>query len=107
MSNYERYSADCVEEALLDTPIVFVMGARQSGKTTLIKSLLDKEWQYFNLDDQTQLFAAKADPVGFIKNLDAEKIAKETFSENEIKNLAKKLPGNGINHVSQNFQLFK
>ena len=29
------------------------------------------------------------------------------YSENEIKNLAKKLPGNGINHVSQNFQLFK
>ena len=28
------------------------------------------------------------------------------YSENEIKNFAKKLPGNGINHVSQNFQLF-
>ena len=29
------------------------------------------------------------------------------YSENEIKTFAKKLPGNGINHVSQNFQLFK
>ena len=28
------------------------------------------------------------------------------YSENEIKNFAKKLPGYGINHVSQNFQLF-
>ena len=28
------------------------------------------------------------------------------YSENEIKNFAKKLPGHGINHVSQNFQLF-
>ena len=28
------------------------------------------------------------------------------YSENEIKNFAKKLPGHGINHVSQNYQLF-
>ena len=28
------------------------------------------------------------------------------YTENEIKNFAKKLPGYGINHVSQNFQLF-
>ena len=26
------------------------------------------------------------------------------YSENEIKNFAKKLPGQGINHVSQNYQ---
>tara|TARA_Y100001968_G_C19441586_1_gene762854 strand:- start:794 stop:3619 length:2826 start_codon:yes stop_codon:yes gene_type:complete len=29
------------------------------------------------------------------------------YSENEIKNFAKKLPSHGINHVSQDFQLYK
>ena len=29
------------------------------------------------------------------------------YSENEIKNFAKKLPGHGINHVSQDFQYYK
>ena len=45
------------------------MGARQCGKTTLIKSLAQQDWFFVNLDDQTQLTIAKADPVGFIRNL--------------------------------------
>lgn len=71
---YPRYATQNVKEALTDTPVVFVMGPRQVGKTTLVKSLIDDEWEYITLDDQAQLEIAKADPVGFIRNLPPKKI---------------------------------
>ena len=61
--------------ALADTPVVFVMGPRQVGKTTLVKSLLDDRWEYITLDDQAQLTIAKSDPIGFIRNLPNKQIA--------------------------------
>lgn len=72
---YPRYSKNNIEAALSDTPVTFIMGARQCGKTTLAKSLINKNWQYINLDDQAQLNIAKADPIGFIRNLSAAHIA--------------------------------
>jgi len=62
---HPRYATQNVKEALTDTPVVFVMGPRQVGKTTLVKSLINDEWEYITLDDQAQLEIAKADPVGF------------------------------------------
>lgn len=73
--HYKRYSSKIVKEALLDTPVVFVMGARQSGKTTLVQSLTNKTWRFINLDNQTQLNLIKEDPIGFIKALTDEHIA--------------------------------
>jgi len=72
---YNRFSTDNIKVALADTPVVFVMGPRQSGKTTLVKSLIDDSWEYINLDDQTQFEIAKNDPVGFIRNLPEKRIA--------------------------------
>jgi len=73
---YPRYSLQSITQALLDTPVVFVAGPRQSGKTTLVKQLITGHpWKYITLDDQTQLTLAKADPVGFIKNLSEKHIA--------------------------------
>ncbi|VAX09287.1 ATPase [hydrothermal vent metagenome] len=71
---YPRYSAKNIREALADTPVVFVMGPRQVGKTTLAKSLINEEWEYITLDDQAQFEIAKADPVGFIRNLPPKRI---------------------------------
>jgi hypothetical protein len=71
---YPRYATQNVKEALTDTPVVFVMGPRQVGKTTLVKSLINDEWEYITLDDQAQLEIAKADPVGFIRNLPPKQI---------------------------------
>jgi len=31
---YSRYISQNVKDALLDTPVVFIMGPRQAGKTT-------------------------------------------------------------------------
>lgn len=76
---YPRYSEYQVKEALNDTPVVFIMGPRQSGKTTLVKTLVEEmggeHWTYITLDDQAQFEVAKADPVGFIRNLPPTRIA--------------------------------
>jgi len=70
---YHRFSTEKIKTALTDTPVVFVMGPRQSGKTTLVKNIIDDSWEYINLDDQTQFEVARNDPVGFIRNLPAKK----------------------------------
>ncbi len=76
---YPRYSQPQVKEALSDTPVVFIMGPRQAGKTTLVKTLIDEmgaeQWIYITLDDQAQFEIAQADPVGFIRNLPPTRIA--------------------------------
>jgi predicted AAA+ superfamily ATPase len=72
---FPRYSADKIKEALADTPVVFIMGPRQTGKTTLVKALIDETWEYITLDDQAQFEVAQADPVGFIRNLPPKRIA--------------------------------
>ena len=64
---YHRFSTEKIKTALTDTPVVFVMGPRQSGKTTLVKNIIDDSWEYINLDDQTQFEIAQNDPVGFIR----------------------------------------
>lgn len=71
-AHFKRYAAEKIKNALEDTPIVFVMGPRQSGKTTLVKSMTPRGWDYLTLDDPSQLAIASADPMGFIKNLAAK-----------------------------------
>jgi predicted AAA+ superfamily ATPase len=53
-----------LERALADTPVVLVNGARQVGKTTLVKRIAGR--RYVNLDDATVLAAAQSDPAGFL-----------------------------------------
>jgi len=74
MVNYPRYIEVKIKEALKDTPVVFIAGPRQTGKTTLVKSIVDSEWKYITLDDQTQLALAAADPSGYIKNIFEKRI---------------------------------
>lgn len=63
-----------IQEALLDTPVVFLMGPRQSGKTTIAKQIMnDQNWIYYTLDDTEQLILIKNDPTGFIRNSPADK----------------------------------
>jgi len=54
---------------MADTPAVLVNGPRQSGKTTLVRQF-DETLPYISLDDATRLAAARADPQGFIRQLD-------------------------------------
>ena len=57
--------------ALADTPVVFLTGARQVGKSTLARSVCehDRPARYVTLDDATTLSAAAVDPEGFIAGL--------------------------------------
>lgn len=67
---YKRLVENRVQEALLDTPVVLIVGPRRAGKTTLVRSMGDAGRTYITLDDQTALDAAHSDPVGFIRGLD-------------------------------------
>lgn len=69
---YTRHIAPLLADALLDTPVVLVNGARQSGKSTLVKSVLGaggEPRQYLTLDDVAVLNAAKSDASGFVNAL--------------------------------------
>tara|TARA_R110000868_G_scaffold10639_4_gene51655 strand:- start:57928 stop:59169 length:1242 start_codon:yes stop_codon:yes gene_type:complete len=73
--NFKRYTIKSIQEALLDTPVVFIMGPRQSGKTTIVRHLINDDWTYVNLDNETQLNLIKEDPIGFINNLTTRQTA--------------------------------
>lgn len=67
---YPRFARHRLEEALTDTPVVLVHGARQCGKTTLSRMVGDAAgYEYITFDDDVQLAAAQADPVGFVADL--------------------------------------
>ncbi|WP_018124609.1 ATP-binding protein [Desulfovibrio oxyclinae] len=55
-------------EALADSPVLFLRGARQVGKSTLVKDLLADafEAKYVTLDNATVLALAGGDPTAFI-----------------------------------------
>lgn len=67
---YPRFAETRLREALTDTPVVALNGPRQSGKTTLVRKLADRNRRYLTLDDSTVLEAARRDAVGFIRGLD-------------------------------------
>lgn len=65
---YPRTIARVLAEAMIDTPVVCLLGPRQSGKTTLARSL-DPDRGYISLDEQNYLHLALDDPTGFIRGL--------------------------------------
>lgn len=59
-----------LDKALGRSPVVFLTGARQTGKTTLMKTIAqEKNYHYITFDDLNFLAAAKNDPLGFLKGL--------------------------------------
>lgn len=56
-----------LHKAIKRSPIVFIKGPRQSGKTTLIKQLIG--YHFVTLDDFRLLQVALNDPMGFIAQL--------------------------------------
>ncbi len=65
---FPRYSQALVLEALSDTRVVFVTGARQVGKSTLARGL-GRPAEELSLDRRETREAALADPEGFIAGL--------------------------------------
>lgn len=67
----KRHLTRRLRDALQDTPVVFVQGPRQCGKTTLAQELIEQghDAQYLTLDDAVTLKAALGDPDGFVAGL--------------------------------------
>ena len=63
-----RFLAPVVREALTDTPVVCVVGPRQSGKTTLVQHLAPDR-AFFSLDENNYCQTAALDPSGFVAAL--------------------------------------
>lgn len=75
---HTRHIAPFLAEALADTPVVVLNGARQTGKSTLAQSLNgEAPRRYLTLDDQTTLAAAKSNPEGFIAGLNGPVVLDE------------------------------
>ena len=62
---YKRTAESVIKNLAQSYSIVAVTGPRQSGKTTLVKSIF-KNKKYISLEDLDQLSFAKADPKGFL-----------------------------------------
>jgi uncharacterized protein len=63
-----RHIEEAFRAALADTPVVLVNGARQTGKTTLVRAMAKglEHARYLSLDDAGVLASASQDPVGFV-----------------------------------------
>lgn len=84
---FNRSLTTLIAEALSDTPVVLLLGARQVGKSTLAKALLGTHpgSRYLTLDDPTVRRAVEVDPTGFVAQskgltvLDEIQIAPQLF----------------------------
>ena len=58
-------------DALRDTPVVYLQGPRQSGKSTLVQEIASNHYpaHYTTLDRSAVLAAAQNDPEGFVRGL--------------------------------------
>jgi len=82
---YTRHIFPLLVDALADTPVVLLNGARQTGKSTLVQSLAASNgYRYLTLDDHAVLAAAKNDPVGFVTGLSGPVIIDEVQRAPEI-----------------------
>ncbi len=67
---YDRFVERELRAALADTPVVALNGARQVGKSTLVRHLAERhggQVHIVTLDDPIQLAAAASDPLSFVE----------------------------------------
>ena len=86
MSMFTRSLGPSLFTATTDTPVVFLQGARQTGKSTLVRSLPSSQssWRYLTLDDAVVLAAATSDPAGFISSMNTTVVLDEVQRAPEL-----------------------
>ncbi|MFI5380612.1 MAG: ATP-binding protein [Tepidisphaerales bacterium] len=86
MSMFSRSLGPSMLTATTDTPVVFLQGARQTGKSTLVRSLPSSQssWRYVTLDDAVVLAAATSDPAGFISSVNTTVVLDEVQRAPEL-----------------------
>lgn len=65
-SLHPRLIAASLQAHLAVMPAVVVTGARQTGKSTLVRDLLPGRWRYFSLDDLDVRDVARRDPEALV-----------------------------------------
>lgn len=63
---FNRHLVNAITESQADTPVLLLHGARQTGKSTLMRSLAGGDARYLSLDDASLLSALRADPAGYL-----------------------------------------
>ena len=66
---FARLLRPTIETALADTPVVFLRGARQTGKSTLARQLLPPGARYVTFDDENARGSAELDMQSFVRGL--------------------------------------
>jgi len=76
---FQRNILQPLLDAVSDTPVVFLHGARQTGKSTLMNVIAQTAYPagYLTLDNAVTLSAASADPTGFIAGIEKPVIIDE------------------------------
>lgn len=82
----ERHITSRLLDALGDTPVVLVVGARQAGKSTLAKQVAagGHPARYLTLDNATVRSDARADPTGFVNGLSGPAVIDEVQREPDL-----------------------
>ena len=67
-----RHATPALLDGLRDTPVVYLQGARQTGKSTLARAIAERRHpaRYVTLDTAAALAAATSDPEGFVAGLE-------------------------------------
>jgi len=93
-----RIQISVVKKYLKKFPVVAVVGARQTGKTTLVRDLLKEKRLFLSLDDPTNILLARQDPLSFLeeaREVTIDEVQKAPFLLSAIKQIVdkKRKPG--------------
>ena len=66
MSSISRWLTSALEKGLSFQRAALLVGARQSGKTTLVREQCPVSAQYVTMDNEASLLAAREDPHFFL-----------------------------------------
>src|SRR3989338_908499 len=108
-----RILTKTLKKAITTFPAVVVTGPRQSGKTTLLKSLFSRTHAYYNLENPDVRLRAKDDPKSFLNHLKLPVIIDEMQYVPELVSFIKdridkkRKPGEWLMAGSQNFILMQ
>ena len=77
---YPRRLAPVIEELLSEFRILYLIGPRQAGKTTLAKAIAERmDMGYISLDNPAALASAENDPRGFVQALGERRVVLDEF----------------------------
>lgn len=65
----KRHALPLLREHLRESPVTWIRGARQVGKSTLAQAATEDDRAYVTFDDDTYLRLARADAQGFVLGL--------------------------------------